>query len=71
MTKFSNWKNSVFGPFWALFPNFGEKFSQKIRLCHAQFHMSFQHQAKFQKKLKIQFQENAWTEGQMEGGKNF
>ena len=29
--------------------------------------MSFQHCAKFQKKLRIQFQENAWTEGWTEG----
>ena len=32
--------------------------------------MGFQHHAKIQKKLMIQFQENAWTEGQMEGWKD-
>ena len=73
MTKFPNklkkpcfW--SILDPF---FPILGQKkLSQKIRLCHAQLHMSFQHHAKFQKKLRIQFQENAWTEGRTEGQKN-
>ena len=36
-------------------------FSLKNRLCHAQFPMP-----KFKKKLKIQFQENAQTDGKME-----
>ena len=68
MTKFSNklkkpcfW--SILGPFSQFW---GKKIPQKIRLCHAQLHMSFQHHAKFQKKLMIQFQENAWTKGQTE-----
>ena len=36
-------KNPVLGPFLVDFPNFwGQKnFLQKIRLCHAQFHMGF------------------------------
>ena len=52
-----------------LFPNFWgkKKFSEKIRLCHTQLQMSFWHHAKFQKNLMMQFQENAWTEGRMEG----
>ena len=52
-----------FSQFW------GKKnFYQKIQVCQAQLHMSFWHHAKFWKKLTIQFQENAWTEGQMEEG---
>ena len=46
--------------FWTIFGRFpqisGQKtFFQKIRLCHTQLH------AKIQKKLMIQFQENART----------
>ena len=60
MSKFS--KKPVFGPFW-------EKiFSQKIRLCHAQLHMGFL--AKFQKKLMVQFQGNAWAEGRTKSRKD-
>ena len=57
------------GPFFSIM---GQKkfFPQKIRLCHAQLHMSFYHHAKFQKKLMIQLQENAWAEGLMEGWKD-
>ena len=42
----------MFWPILGLFSKFwGKKnFSQKIRLCHTQLHMSFQHHAKFQKK---------------------
>ena len=64
MTKFSNKLKKPC--FWPIFPNLGQKkkkCSQNIRLCHAQLHMSFQHHTKFQKKLMIQFHENAWTEG--------
>ena len=72
MTQFSNklkkpcfW--SILGLF---FQSWGKtKFPQNIRLCHAQLHMSFEHHAKFQKKLMILFQENVWTEGQTEGQK--
>ena len=52
----------MFGTFLAIFPDYGAKiFFQNIRLCHAQLDMGFQHYAKIQKKLMIQFQENAWT----------
>ena len=66
MTKFFNkFKKPCFGSFWFIFPNFGGKkfFFQKIRLCHAQLHVGFQHHAKIQKKLMIQFHENARTDG--------
>ena len=67
MTKFSNkFKKPCFGPF---SPILGQKkFSWKIWLSHAQLHMGFQHHAKIQKKLMVQFKENAWTdEGQKDG----
>ena len=66
MTKFSNkFKNPVFGLF---SPFLGQKnFSWKIQLCHIHLHMGFQHRAKIQKKLMIQFKENAWTDGRTEG----
>ena len=70
MTKFSNkLKKHVFVPFWTLFLNFGTKkiFSEKIQLCHTELYMNFLNHAKFQKKFMIQFQENTWTEGWMEG----
>ena len=43
---------------WSIFPIFGVK---KIQL-----HMGFLHHAKIQKKLMIQFQENARTDGRTE-----
>ena len=55
----------VFGPFLAQ-----KKFFSKIRLCHAQLHLGFQHHTKIQKKLKIQFQENARTDRRTEGWKD-
>ena len=69
MNTFSNkLKKTVSGPFWVHFPNFwGKKISQKIRLCHAQLHMGFYHHAKIQKKLMIQFKENARIDGRMDG----
>ena len=49
----------------------GQKFFfWRIQLCHAQFHMGFYNHAKIWKKLMIQFQENAWTDGRMEGQKD-
>ena len=66
MTNFSNkLKKPCFSPFFPIF--FGKKICQKIRLCHAQLHMGFQHHAKFQKKLIIQSQEKVWAEGRTEG----
>ena len=63
MTQFSNkFKKPCFQPI------FGEKeFSWKIQLCHAQLHLGFQHHAKIQKKLTIQFKENARTDGRTQG----
>ena len=69
MTKFSNkFKKPCFWPNLGPFSQFlGQKtFSWKIRLCHAQLHMSFQHHAKIQKKLMLQFKENAWTGKRMD-----
>ena len=51
ITKFSDkFKNPVFGPFWVQFYKFQgkKKISWKIRLCHTQFLMGFQHYAKRQ-----------------------
>ena len=57
--------------FWSIFLIFGAKNSfQKIWLCHAQLHMGFQHHAKIQKKLMIQFQENAQTDGRTDEQKD-
>ena len=70
MNKFSNkLKKTLFlAHFRSIFPIFGaKKFSWKIRLCHAQLHMGFSHHAKIYKKLMMQFKENAWTDGRMEG----
>ena len=47
-----------FSQFWGQ-----KKIFWKIWLCHAQLHMDFQHHAKTQKKLMIQFEENTWTIG--------
>ena len=66
MTKFSNKLKKTlflahFGPF---FPILGQKkvFPENLALSHTNFY-----HAKFQKKLIIQFQENAWTEGRKDG----
>ena len=72
MTKFFNIfkKNPFLVHFWPIFPVFGaKKFFQKTRLCHAQLHMVFQQHAKIQKKLRIQFQENARTEDRRTDGR--
>ena len=45
-------------------------YQQKIRLCHALLRTGFQHHTKIQKKLMIQFQENAWIEGRTERRKD-
>ena len=68
MTEFFNkFKKSSFWPIFGPFSlSLGQKkFSWKIQLFHAQLHMGFQHHAKIQKKLMIQFKENAWTDGRM------
>ena len=70
MTKFFNiFKKPCFWPIFDPFSQcFGQKkFFQKIRLCHAKLHMGFQHHAKIQKKLIIQFQENGCTDGSTDG----
>ena len=69
MTKFFNiFKNPVFGPFLAHFPNFGGK---KICLENPALSLTtsygFLDHAKIWKKLMIQFQENARTDGRTDG----
>ena len=56
---FSNLKKTIFGPF----PNFLGKtnFSEKSG-CHLQPYKGFQHHAKFQRNLMIQFHENTRTD---------
>ena len=73
MPKFSNkFKEPCFWPVLGPFSQFfgQKKFSWKIQLCHAQLHMGFQHHAKIQEKLMIQFKENAQTDRRMEGRKD-
>ena len=58
--------------FLAIFDPFSQfleqnKFS-RVSGCDAQLHMGFQHHAKIQKKLIIQFQENAQTDRRTDGG---
>ena len=67
-TKFFNiFKKLIYGPFSY---SLGQKiFSWNIWPCHAQLHMDFQHHAKIQKKLMIQFQEYAKTEGRKTEGR--
>ena len=70
MIKFSNkFKKPCFLPILGPFSQFWgqKKFSWKIRFCHAQLYMGFQHYAKIQKKLMIQFKENTRTDGKKEG----
>ena len=73
MTKYFNkFKKPCF---WLIFGQFSQIlqqkfFFQKIQLCHTQLHLGFQYHAKIQKKINIQFQEDAWSEGQTEGWKN-
>ena len=47
--------------FWSIFGPFSQFGGKKIRLCLIQLHTGFQHHAKIQKKLMIQFQENTQT----------
>ena len=55
----------AFGPF---FQFLGQKnLFWKIHLCHTQLHMGFWPHAKIQKKLMLQFQENAQTSGYFQG----
>ena len=63
-----NSKNSLFCLFLAHGPNFWSQkgLFQKHLLCHAQIHKGFQHHAKFQKIVMIQFQENAWRDSKTE-----
>ena len=64
MPQFSNkFKNTAFDSFLGQ-----KKISWKIRLCHAQLHMGFQHHAKIKKKLMIQFKENTQTDGRKDRG---
>ena len=73
MNKFSNnLKKPCFWPILGPFSYFlgQKKFSWKIQLCHTQLHMGFQHHAKIQKKLMIQFKENTQTDGRTEGWKD-
>ena len=67
MTKFF-FKLKKKNLFLAHFPNFSgnESFSQKLRLCHVQLHKGFQHHAKIQRNLIIEFEENTWTDGSTE-----
>ena len=66
---FNNFKKPcswpIFGPCFR-FP-WHKKFFWKIKICHAQLHMVFQHHAKIQKKTIIRFQENAQTDGRSDG----
>ena len=66
MTQFSNKLKKTL--FLAHFDHFwgNKKLSWKIGLCHAQLHLGFQHQAKIQKKLMTQLQENVRTDGRMD-----
>ena len=53
--------------FLAYFLNFWSKsFFQKLWLCHTRL-QGFQHHAKIQRNIIIQFQENNQTDGRMEG----
>ena len=53
----------IFGPFSEILRQ--KNFFPKIQFCHTQLHLGFQHHAKIQKKLMIQLQENAQTEGRI------
>ena len=70
MTKFFNkiQKTLFSAHFCGIFPIFKAKtiFPENPALS-AKLHMGFQHHAKIQKKLMIQFQENAWTDRQKDG----
>ena len=70
MTKFSNkLKKLFFDPFWALFPSFGtkKKFPRKPALPHTTLYEFLAPCQISEKKLMIQFQENACTEGRKDG----
>ena len=69
MTRFSkNSKKIIFDQFSKFL---GTKFfSKKIRFCLAQLHMCFQPRTRIQRKLMIQFHENAQTDEKVEGRKD-
>ena len=62
-------KKSYSRLFLAHFSNFQgqKKFSQKIRLCHAQLDKGFENNVEIQRNLMTQFQENTSTDSRMEG----
>ena len=63
-------KNMFWANFWSIFPNFEAIFfsSENLAIMHNFIWVSCT-TAKIQKKLMIQFRENAWTEGWTKGWK--
>ena len=68
---FNKFKKPCFGPIFSIFSQFwgAKQIFRKIWRCNPKLPMGFQHHAKIQKKLMIQFQGNAQIGGQREGWK--
>ena len=68
MTKFFNkFKNSIFDPFWPIFPILGQIFFPQHLAVPCNYLLVSSTMPKFRKKQMIQFQENAWLDGWIDG----